>query len=79
MSRGKHLSLEEARRSGKLYRFAKEHPLEGDEERFKRVLAAMAKGKTGERTPKSKSGTSDQDASAGSNDIRSPRDTSEDA
>ena len=30
MSRGKHLSLSEARKTGKLDRYAKEHPAEGD-------------------------------------------------
>jgi len=45
MSRGKHLSLKEAQKSGKLNRFAKEHPLEGDVEDFNRLLDAMASGK----------------------------------
>ena len=46
MSRGKYLSLEEARKSGKLMkRFAKEHPSTGDEEQFDRLLKRMAKGK----------------------------------
>lgn len=45
MSRGKHLSLEEARKKGLLDRFAKEHPNETDAERFKRLLDAMASGK----------------------------------
>ena len=79
MSRGKHLSLEEARRSGKLDRYAAEHPMVGDKERFTRVLAAMAKGETGEQKPKSKPGTSGRGASASSNGTRSRRDTSEDA
>jgi hypothetical protein len=43
MSRGKYLSLEEARKSGKLDRFAKEHPSEGDRKRFDRLLAEMSK------------------------------------
>lgn len=30
MSRGKYLSLEEARNSGKIKQFAKEHPAQGD-------------------------------------------------
>ena len=43
MSRGKYLSLEEARKSGKLDRFAKEHPSEGDRQRFNRLLDEMSK------------------------------------
>lgn len=43
MSRGKYLSLEEARKSGKLDRFAKEHPSEGDRRRFNRLLDEMSK------------------------------------
>jgi hypothetical protein len=42
MSRGKYLSLEEARKKGLLERFAKEHPSEGDEELFNRLIEAMA-------------------------------------
>jgi hypothetical protein len=45
MSRGKHLSLEEARKSGLLKQFAKEHESEADQERFDRLLKAMASGK----------------------------------
>jgi len=37
MSRGKYLSLEEARKSGKLDRFAKEHPSETNQHRFGRA------------------------------------------
>lgn len=47
MSRGKYLSLEEARKEKKLDRFAKEHPSEGDEEEFDRLLGAMAAPKDG--------------------------------
>jgi hypothetical protein len=43
MSTGKFLSLEEARKSGKLYRFAKEHPSEGDRQLFDRLLIEMSK------------------------------------
>jgi len=42
MSRGKYLSLEEARKMGKLDRFAKEHPTEGDEKLFDDTLNLMA-------------------------------------
>ena len=34
MSRGKYLSLEEARESGDFQRFCEEHPAEADRERF---------------------------------------------
>lgn len=44
MARGKHLSLEEARRLGKLKQFAKENPLHGDMKMFDRLLDAMAHG-----------------------------------
>lgn len=44
MSRGKYLSLEEARKEGKLKQFAKEHPSQADG-RFHRLLEAMAKAK----------------------------------
>jgi hypothetical protein len=44
MSRGKNLSLEEARKSGTLNRFAKEHPSEADRDRFLALLDAMSKG-----------------------------------
>lgn len=43
MARGKYLSLEEARKQGKLDQFAKEHPSQADE-RFKPLLEALAKG-----------------------------------
>lgn len=34
MSRGKHLSLEEARKADQLDQFAKEHPSKGDEDAY---------------------------------------------
>ncbi len=43
MSRSKYLSLEEARKSGKLGRFAKEHPSDGDRQRFDLLLDEMSK------------------------------------
>lgn len=43
MSRGKHLSLEEARKTGALKQFAKEHPSETDKARFEAVLTAMSR------------------------------------
>lgn len=68
MSRGKYLSLEEARKTGKLNRFAKEHPSEGDRERFERLLDAMSKTIEAEETSSSGNGES-------SNETQTPRDT----
>ncbi len=49
MSRGKYLSLEEARKAGQLGQFAKEHPIEDvhpqARSRFKRLLEAAVKCK----------------------------------
>ena len=42
MSRGKHLSLKEARKANQLKQFCKEHPSEGDEQLFDRLLEKMA-------------------------------------
>ena len=52
MSRGKHLSLEEARKDGNLKQFAKEHPSKGKKGKFDRLLDAMAKGKKGLKVTK---------------------------
>jgi hypothetical protein len=53
MSLGKYLSLEEARKNGKLDRFAKEHPMEANRDRFLRLLNAMSQGVLeGEETSK---------------------------
>ena len=47
MSRGKYLSLEEARKGetkgATIKQFCKEHPSEGDEKQFDRVFKRMAK------------------------------------
>ena len=43
MARGKYLSLEEARKAGKLDQFAKEHPSKADKARFERLLGDMTK------------------------------------
>ena len=43
MARGKYLSLEEARKSGTIKQFCKEHPSKGDG-RFWPLLKAAAKG-----------------------------------
>ena len=44
MSIGKYISLEEARKDGKLERFAAEHPSTGDEPLFDGLLGAMVEG-----------------------------------
>lgn len=55
MSRGKYLSLEEARRRGEMTRFCKEHPSTGDADKFWRLLDAMIHGEPPETTrPKRK-------------------------
>ncbi|GFO83194.1 MAG: hypothetical protein A49_28210 [Methyloceanibacter sp.] len=75
MARGKYLSLDEARKKkGGLARFAKEHPSEGDESRFDRLLRAMAGGK-----PEVKGQTSNEAGAEGCDETRTPKGTSEDA
>ena len=74
MSRGKYLSLEEARRKGKLKQFAKEHPSEGDAAAFARLTRAMALGRTSEEPE-----TSSAPSSEGSSGTRSRGDSAEDA
>jgi hypothetical protein len=69
MSFGKYLSLEEARKSGKLDRFAKEHPMEADRGRFGRLLDAMSQGVLEEAE------TSKPDRRANSNGTRTRRGT----
>lgn len=69
MSRGKYLSLEEARKSGKLDRFAKEHPSEADRDRFNRLLDAMSRGVLEEEE------TSSPERAANSNGTQTQRDT----
>ena len=44
MARGKYLSLEEARKQGKIDQFCKEHPSTGDWDKFWRLADAMACG-----------------------------------
>jgi len=68
MSHGKYLSLEEARKSGALDRFAKEHQLEADRDRFNRLLDAMSQGVLEEAE------TSKPDRRASSNGTRTRRD-----
>jgi hypothetical protein len=43
MSRGKYLSLPEARKKRQLERFAKEHPSEGDRDKLEEVIGKMSK------------------------------------
>jgi hypothetical protein len=69
MSQGKYLSLEEARKSGKMNRFAKEHPSKGDRITFDRLLEEMSK------TREEAGGTSLQERDVNSNGTRTRRDT----
>jgi len=69
MSRGKYLSLEEARKSGKLDRFAKEHPSETDKHRFDRLMEEMSK------TTEEDEETSSPGPAESSNETRTRRDT----
>jgi len=71
MAQGKHLSLEEARKSGKLGQFAKEHPSQADE-RFWPLLNAMARGS--QEAPQ----ISSRAVSADCNGTQTPRDRNED-
>ena len=77
MSRGKYLSLEEARKSGTLDQFAKEHPIEDVHPqarlRFKRLLEAAAKGSLEAEE------TSGRAASEGYSGTQTRQDTSEGA
>lgn len=69
MSRGKYLSLEEARESGDFKRFCDQHPSEADRERFLKLLQAMSQGAlVGEET-------SARERDAGSTGTRTPRGT----
>jgi hypothetical protein len=43
MSRGKYLSLPEARKKKQLDRFAKEHPSEGNADELERIIGGFAK------------------------------------
>ena len=52
MSRGKYLSLEEARKAKQLDRFAKEHPSSGDEAAFNDCLSRMARDEPTPKKPK---------------------------
>ena len=65
MSTGKYLSLEEARKTGQLDRFIKEHPSKADE-RFRPLLDAMTTKK------QSESETSTPAASGSCNETQTP-------
>lgn len=43
MSRGRYLSLPEARKKKQLERFSKEHPSEGDSDELDRIIGGMSK------------------------------------
>ncbi len=64
MSRGKYLSLEEARKKDLLDRFCKEHPSTGDEDAFDGILDGLIKN------PSRASETSSQAKPARSSDTR---------
>lgn len=61
MSRGKYLSLEEARKKDKqgkdrLEQFSKEHPSKGDKQQFDQLFQAMAKPPTTKPSKKNPKG-----------------------
>lgn len=71
MATGQYLSLEEARKKGKLDRFAKEHPSTGDKATFDKLFNKMAKPET----PKEASGTSKMDSFEGCSETQTHQDT----
>jgi hypothetical protein len=73
MSRGRYLSLEEARKHGTLDRFCKEHPNTTNGSRFRTLLSAMSRGR------REDAGTSAPASSEGYSDTQIRRDTSEDS
>jgi hypothetical protein len=64
MSRGKYLSLEEARKKGQIDRFCEEHPSKGDRNLFDHILDGLIKN------PSKASETSSQAKRARSSDTR---------
>ena len=76
MARGKYLSLEEARRSGKIGQFCREHPSKGDWKLFDNALDAMAspEAKNSSRAVR----TSSRARGAGSSGTRTRQGTSKD-
>ena len=69
MARGRYLSLEEARKLGRLGQFAKENPSAGDADLFEHLLEKAA----GSRSSVATSGTSTRGASAGSSGTQTRR------
>jgi hypothetical protein len=69
MSRGKYLSLEEARQTGQLDQFCAEHPTEAERPRFLKILELMSKGALEAEE------TSQPDLSEGSSETQTHRDT----
>lgn len=65
MSIGKYISLEEARKSGQLDRFIKEHPSKGNKELFNKLLDMATET---EAEPE----TSTQDSSGSYNETQTP-------
>ncbi len=65
MSIGKYISLEEARKTGQLDRFIKEHPSKGNRALFNKLLNAAIK-------PATKPEASSQDSSDSCNETRTP-------
>ena len=82
MSRGKYLSLEEARNMGTIDQFAKEHPLVSTRCAFNDLLDAMAHGEKPDsqlKRPPAAHRTSARDASDDCSDTRTPSRTSKGA
>ena len=69
MSSGKYLSFEEARQTGQLERFWKEHPSKANRSTFMRLLDAMSRGALEAKE------TSQRDHAAGSSETRTRRGT----
>ena len=76
MSRGKYLSLEEARRMGLINQFAKEHPSRGDWRLFDALVDSFA-GPDAKNSSKAVR-TSSRARGAGSTETRTRRDISQD-
>lgn len=80
MSRGKHISLEEARRYGKLSQFANEHPSEGNGKLWDRLFDAVIHGGPPDSIVKARaSKTSAQGSSEDCSETQTRQDTSKDA
>ena len=80
MSRGKHLSLEEARKLGKLDQFAKEHPSESDKALWDQLFDAMIHGGPPDSIVKARaSKTSSRERGEGCSEIQTRQGTSKDA